>query len=221
MHTSTVTGVALGGTALDLRGADPLSLLTLGAVDQNADSVGWSFALDDTPFIDLGEGEVATLTYTVELRDSAAVTASGEMVITVTGTKDAPRCKPRFRHGDRGRDYPDGTPEPGVPTVSGNVLDNDTDTDLRDTLVVTEVACRPGDVGEIVQGDLGAVVINTNGSYSYTLDNALDATKVLAVSDTGTENFLCGISDGVSLRDSFASLTITLTGTNDAPVANP
>jgi VCBS repeat-containing protein len=88
---------------------------------------------------------------------------------------------------------------------SASVLDNDFDFE-GDTLTVA-----PGSFS----GTFGTLTLNANGTYSYVLNaNA----QTLAQGQTGQDIFTYTVSDG-SLTDT-ATLTITITGLNDAPVAN-
>ncbi|TGR16179.1 VCBS domain-containing protein, partial [Mesorhizobium sp. M8A.F.Ca.ET.197.01.1.1] len=60
--------------------------------------------------------------------------------------------------------------------------------------------------------------LNSDGSYSYTLDNGLASVQQLAEGATVTDVFSYTNSDNHG-GSSSANLTITITGTNDAPVA--
>ncbi|XOJ72920.1 VCBS domain-containing protein [Candidatus Pelagibacter sp. Uisw_114] len=100
----------------------------------------------------------------------------------------------------------------------------DTDIDGDDTanLVVSAVRVgssegsgTPGTVGQALTGTYGQLTLNTNGSYSYVANQ--DAADALDAGDTATDVFNYTISDG-SLTDT-ATITITILGTNDAPVA--
>jgi VCBS repeat-containing protein len=104
------------------------------------------------------------------------------------------------------------TDEDTLLTVSGpGVLSNDTDpAGSYDTLTVT---------GYSATSTLGAtVVVNTDGSYSYdpTTSTIL---QTLAVGATATDTFSYTVSDGEGGSDT-GTVTITVSGVNDAPVAN-
>ncbi|MEM9038630.1 MAG: Ig-like domain-containing protein, partial [Actinomycetota bacterium] len=108
--------------------------------------------------------------------------------------------------------------EDSVPDVSGNVLTNDSDPD-GDVLTVTSVAGNP--IGaEPIQGQYGTLAVNTDGSYTYTLDNDNPAVDALNDGETLTETFDYTVSDG-DLQDT-AQLDITINGSTDAtpPVIN-
>jgi VCBS repeat-containing protein len=74
-------------------------------------------------------------------------------------------------------------------------------------------------VGTTVTGTYGSVTINSDGSYSYTLDDSAgSAADHLAQGDHVTDTFTYTATDEHGAT-STATLTINITGTNDAPVA--
>ena len=92
--SGTPTAVWSGGAMPD--GVDVASLidpaaLTLGSVaaDGSAQTVGWSYAA--TADLDwLADGETLTLTFDVAADDGNGTSAAAPLVITITGTNDAP-----------------------------------------------------------------------------------------------------------------------------------
>src|SRR5690606_32784520 len=99
-------------------------------------------------------------------------------------------------------------------SVAGNVLANDTDVDAGAELTVAEVEGEADNVGVAVAGAYGQVTINADGSYSYALNNALAAVQSLNVGQTLTDSFSYTVTDEHGAT-SQATLTITITGTND------
>ncbi|MCX7707476.1 MAG: putative Ig domain-containing protein [Anaerolineae bacterium] len=93
-------------------------------------------------------------------------------------------------------------------TVSGNVLANDTDPDASDVLAVS----NPG----TYQGLYGVLVLNPDGTYTYTLDTGHPVVRALAQGESLSEAFGYGISDGSLPGQS--ELTITIVGRNDQPL---
>ncbi|GAH11132.1 unnamed protein product, partial [marine sediment metagenome] len=71
----------------------------------------------------------------------------------------------------------DGTPFPGDPLATGNVLTNDTDADTGDTKEVVGVAAGTvggplaAGVGDPIVGTYGTLVLDADGVFNYTLDN--------------------------------------------------
>ena len=94
------------------------------------------------------------------------------------------------------------------------------DTDVEnDNLSVTEIRIgstegsgTSGSVGSFLNGTYGKLKIRSNGSYRYVPND------VLGAAETGVDWFNYTVSDGNGGTDT-ATLKITVTGINDAPVA--
>ncbi|MGB7346412.1 MAG: DUF4347 domain-containing protein, partial [Pirellulaceae bacterium] len=152
-------------------------------------------------------GNVADLDYTVT--DPRGLSDSGTITIFVNAPPTA-------------TDNSGSVTEDTALTETGNVItDNDgngVDSDPNGTvLTVVSVDGAGGNVASSVAGSYGSVQINSNGSYTYTLNNSLSAVNNLTTGDTLTETFTYTIDDGFGLTDT-ATLTITINGTNDAPI---
>ena len=111
-----------------------------------------------------------------------------------------------------------------VSNGSGDIIDNnDTDADDSASLVVSAVRIggvegsgTAGTVGQALTGTYGQLTLNANGSYSYVANQ--DAADDLDASDQVTDVFNYTLSDGTATDT--ATITITVTGINDAPVAD-
>ncbi len=99
--------------------------------------------------------------------------------------------------------------------VSGNVLSNDSDSDAADVLRVSSVNGNPTNVGVVVSGTYGDLVLDEDGDWSYTPNAAANA---LAAGEKVNDTFSYGIGDGHG-GGATASLSIEVVGMNDAPVA--
>ncbi|TPL78844.1 VCBS domain-containing protein, partial [Mesorhizobium sp. B2-3-12] len=100
--------------------------------------------------------------------------------------------------------------------VSGNVLSNDSDVDTGDTHSVTAVNGSAANVGNNLAGTYGTLHLNSDGTYTYTLNNALASVQALAQGATATDVFSYTNSDNHGGTSS-SNLTVTINGTNDAP----
>jgi VCBS repeat-containing protein len=94
-HAANITIVyATGVTTGLLNGAVPSEWLSLGPLSDSTDggqgSQSWSFSAPDSYFDYLADGEVVTLTYTVEVADHHGGFTSQNIVVTVNGSNDAP-----------------------------------------------------------------------------------------------------------------------------------
>ena len=117
---------------------------------------------------------------------------------------------------------PDGTPFPGDPLATGNVLTNDTDADLGDTKIVVSVQAGTtiSDAGTPIIGTYGMLLLAADGTFTYTLDNADPDTNALAQGEAVSDIFTYTMADGEGTTSS-TTLTINITGTNDAPTGSP
>ncbi|MDB5814738.1 MAG: hypothetical protein JWN23_1855 [Rhodocyclales bacterium] len=107
---------------------------------------------------------------------------------------------------------------PWIMTADAGVLANDTDADTGDALTVSAVSfgTTAGTVGTALVGTYGALTLTADGSYSYLANQA--AAEALGAGQTATEIFNYTVQDSAGAT-SATTLTFTVTGTNDAPVA--
>ena len=163
---------------------------TYGSLVLRADGT-WTYTLDNTlPATNaLAEGATATDTLTILAADGT----EGTVTITVTGAGD-----------------------PGVieGTLRGAVTENDRSTSSASgTVMVTDVDGATITAQTSVDGTYGSFSIETDGTWTYTLDNTRPATNVLAEGATETDSFPIAASDG-----STATIRIRVMGGNDAAV---
>ena len=121
--------------------------------DTTGDGVGqvtWNFSVNDSALDYLGAGDVVTQTYTVTVNDGASGTVSRAVVITITGSNDAPIITA----------HDDGAVE-SIDASAGNLTDSGTvsfaDVDLSDvhTASVTFVSSTFGpQLGSLTAGPL-------------------------------------------------------------------
>ncbi|MFO0181097.1 MAG: VCBS domain-containing protein, partial [bacterium] len=144
-----------------------------------------------------------------------------QVTITIQGANDAPIGVNDTNIAVEAGGLANGT---AGTNPTGNVLTNDTDVDSGDTKTVTAVAAGSvsnpaGSVGSSVVGTYGSIQIAANGSYTYTVDNSNAAVQALRLtSQTLSETFTYRMADSLGLN-SLATVTITIQGSNDNPVA--
>ncbi|QJP08925.1 VCBS domain-containing protein [Pseudomonas multiresinivorans] len=153
-------------------------------------------------------GETLREVFTYRMRDTAGATSDARLTVTVQGADDNPVAR------DDNNVASDETP---APQATGNVLPNDSDVDGGDRLTVSGIRTgeetasgTAGVVGQPIAGRYGTLVLNADGSYTYTID--LSNREVLAAAGLGQilkDYFTYTISDLVGLTDQ-AQLTITL-----------
>ena len=152
------------------------------------------------------------ISYTV--RDTAGLTSSATLTVTIHGADDAPVAVADVASATEAGGTNNGTP--GI-DPTGNVLTNDTDVDAGDTKTVSALA--NGKVGAAITSSYGTLTLNADGSYTYGVDNANATVQALrTASGTLTETFTYTMQDTAGLTSS-ATLTVTIHGADDAPVA--
>ncbi|VXB87839.1 hypothetical protein PSEUDO8AS_40114 [Pseudomonas sp. 8AS] len=114
-----------------------------------------------------------------------------------------------------------------IVTITGDVtpgtVGQDYDVDGT-TFTVTGIAAGSpstapnSGVGTVINGTYGTLTLAADGSYSYSLNSALAAVKNLAAGQVGNDVFTYRITDADGATDT-ATLTIRVTGNNDAPIA--
>jgi VCBS repeat-containing protein len=111
--------------------------------------------------------------------------------------------------------------------ATGNVLDNDANSDgVKPTAVRSVSSALSGQSSGValggsatLSGAYGALTLNSDGSYSYTVDDSLAEVDALLPTSTALQDqFEYTVSDGLGNTVS-ATLTIEIDGSNDAPVA--
>jgi VCBS repeat-containing protein len=155
-----------------------------------------------------------TETFAVPVIDNGGLTASTNVVFSITAANDAPVAVADAASAA----------EAGVnagSNATGNVLTNDTDVDASDTKAVSAVAfgATSGTVGSALAGAYGSLTLNANGGFSYAVNNANASVQALRTAgQTLTETFSYTVVDAAGAT-STSTLTVTITGANDAPVA--
>ena len=176
----------------------PLSAGTYGTLTLAADGT-YTYTLNNSlPAVQaLGAGETLTDTLSYGVVDNHGAIGTGTLTVTISGTNDAPTATAAAAS----------VTEDLALTANG-VLPPPRDVDIHDTLSFLPKAAEPG--------LYGTLTLRADGSYTYTLNNALPAVQALGVGETLTDTFTCTVSDGHGGTGS-STLTITVNGTDDAP----
>jgi large repetitive protein len=172
-------------------------------------TVSWSYSVANAATQFLAAGQTATESFDVTIDDGHTGTVTQTVTVTVTGTNDAPTISVAVSTGAVTEDS--GDPLTAVGTITFD------DVDLTDTHTTSVLASATNTLG----GVLTATVSNTatgagDGTISWSYSVANAATQSVAAGETVTESFDVTISDGHS-GSVTQTVTITVTGTNDAP----
>ncbi|NMN79663.1 VCBS domain-containing protein, partial [Pseudomonas sp. KD5] len=200
-HTSN-GNIAWSGGTLD---AGVASALVAGfSVDHNSWDYSTSQNLDF-----LGAGETITFSYKVIATDNSgtanAASAMQTVTITITGSNDAPVLS--FATGNDAGAVQEDTSL----SVSGQFSSTDID----------HAATATWSIAGSNTGTYGSIAVDGAGKWTYTLANGTDgvasAVQSLKVGETHNEVFTIQVSDGLGGVDT-QQVTVTVTGSNDAPV---
>jgi|GEM_PF-3393656 len=176
----------------------------------------------------LQTGSSLSEVFTYTASDGATQSGSANLVITITGTNDAPVAV-----ADTATAVEKGGVSNAIAGIdpSGNVLSNDTDVDTGDTRTVSAILAgttgtattvtatsASASTGTTVTGAHGTLHIGTDGSYTYVVNQNDTAVQALLPTSTAlTDTFTYTVKDAAGLTDNTKTLVVSITGANDAP----
>ncbi len=179
---------------------------TYGKIILNADGT-WEYILDHSKKAvqDLSSGDNREDRFTVVIKDGNGGTKETDIVIDVLGTNEGPI--PNV-NGD-GSSFIKATEDVHSDTnpVTGN-LTNDITSPDGDTLSFRLLA----------DSAYGTLTVNSDGTYSFVLNNSLNVVQSLSKGQKVTESLPILVSDGTNELNT--TITIEITGANDKPTIN-
>jgi VCBS repeat-containing protein len=173
------------------------SALSLTQTGTNDGSIAWDFNVPNSEVQYLAAGETVTATYTITVTDDSGTgtnTTTQDVTVVITGTNDGPVAVAGT----------DAASEDGA-IVSGTLTETDSDTTDTHTFAL------------ISNTSEGNAVVQPNGDYTF--DPGADF-QDLALGETRDVSFTFEVTDNNDAT-SQNTITITVTGTNDGPVAQP
>jgi VCBS repeat-containing protein len=230
----SITGVTVATSGNDTDAALPNNATLLGMFSPQSGvvigntattgTVNWTFNGGTDAFDYLAVGESLTLTYTVTIKDDNNASVTQDVTITVTGTNDAPTIT-------AATDVSDTLAETeGALSTTGSFVVSDVDT--TDVVSITGVTVATSGKGSDAAlpdnatllgmfSPQSGVAINgssNSGTVNWTFNGGTDAFDYLAVGESLTLTYTVTLADdnippGTVTQD----VTITVTGTNDAP----
>lgn len=201
--TASEDGATLLGQVL-ANDSDPeggaLSASPLNAVGSAGGSIGTDDSgnlvfIPGTAFDDLAVGQTRNTTFTYTLQDEQGATASATITVTVQGANDAPEARDDHYH----------VSEDGGHSL-GSVLANDSDIDSSE--IWADIHTTQGSNG-------GTFSQDDSGNLIFVPGSAFDDLAPGQTRDTSF-SYVLRDSDG---GQSTATVTVTVHGANDAPVA--
>ena len=199
LSLDSIDGVTVTSSNATINGIDASSAVSFTSPNVTFDPAGLFDALKAS--------ETATVVIDYTMSDDDGASASSTLTITVTGANDAPVAVDDATYA---------TDEDSVLTVAApGLLGNDTDVE-NDLLSVVKVNGDSLNVGSTIALGGGSLTVQSDGSFTFNPDGGYES---LAVGDTATETFTYLPNDGTVDAAAPATVTITINGVNDAPVA--
>jgi len=194
----------------DLTNASARTLVPHDSTGTGSGSVDWTYKITDSALDFLADGQTLTVTYDITVADyhngvATGTSSSQTVTVTYTGSNDEPVVSGTVS---------DALVVEDAPVSVLNALANASDVDDGATLSVVNVP------GVDVPGSLPAGVTYDAVNHTFTLDPGNAAYQHLAEGATTTVTVNYGVSDGIVTTPTPASVSWTITGTNDAPVVS-
>ena len=222
--------VSTTGELMDLKWSHSDSLpegveaaLRSGEFTLNDAKTGWEYSISNAATQFLAAGETVTLTYQVTVDDGHGVLVNKDVVLTITGTNDLPVVTADNAALTEDNGLPEGHQDiPADLTAEGAI--SFTDVDSSDSHIVSTTGelldlkwshsdSLPEGVEAALRG--GEFTLNdAKTGWEYSISNA--ATQFLAAGETVTLTYQVTVDDGHG-TPVMETVTITITGTNDAP----
>ena len=182
---------------------------TYGTMSIDTVTGKWTYILDNTLAAtqSLKEGQLENQSYTARVTDDKGGYVDQTIIITIKGSNDSPVAVADTN----------ATSENVMLTVTAanGLLANDTDPDAGATHAVSAVNGVTGKVAAAITGNHGGTfTIAADGSYTFNPGSNFD---YLAVGETGSTSVNYTVIDDKGAT-SGSTVTVTITGTNDAPV---
>jgi len=216
IYQTEITAVQLAAlanndvTKIDIstdKGVLTLSSVSLAALGTN--TITYSYQLNDTQ--DHSNGTVGdAINITVTDGDADGNSSTQSAILTIAIVDDVPIAT-----------LDSATITEDHNTVDGNVFTNDQIGADSVTLPITSVSTGLSDspvgaanIGQALNGNYGSLTLNSDGSYTYSLNNDLPAVQALTPADSLEDTFSYTITDQDG-DTATTSLTITINGAND------
>ncbi|SEM32948.1 VCBS domain-containing protein [Bradyrhizobium sp. OK095] len=190
--------------------ADLQTALTAALHDSTGTGVGsvdWTFSIKDADLDFLSPGETLTVQYDVIVAD-ATTTSTQTVTVTINGTQDPLLVTPvTVAASDTAAN------DTGALIASGLIADVSHPVDLSTPRSIVDVNGSAANVGSLVAGAHGSLLLNSDGSYAYYADASVDP---LQAGDHASDVFNFTVDDGQG-HQATTTLTFNVAGVNDNP----
>ncbi len=172
----------------------------------------WTYTIDNSLATTqaLKEGQSVTQTYTVRVTDDFGAYKDQTVTITINGTNDAPvitnAAAALLGTVVEAGNLDDGTAVTGTTSATGTLSASDVDSGATQTWTLQGTPST-------TYGSMALV----GSKWTYTIDNSLATTQALKEGQSVTQTYTVRVTDDFgAYKDQ--TVTITINGTNDAPV---
>uniref|UniRef100_UPI001445C801 DUF4347 domain-containing protein n=1 Tax=Crateriforma spongiae TaxID=2724528 RepID=UPI001445C801 len=224
---ASVEAVVVSGDEDGMGSAALLAMMSVGAnpvVDGSSTTgtINWTFDSGSEAFNHLAVGEALVLEYTIRAKDSQNASDDQTVTITINGTNDAPD----ITVGSSDSDNEALTETDSGLSVSRTLSVEDLDTTdvvgaSVGSVVVTGDDNGIGDPALLSMMSVGANPVidgsSTTGTINWTFDSGSEGFDHLAVGESIVLEYTITATDA-QLATDVQTVTITVNGTNDAPI---
>ena len=180
----------------------------------------WTYEVSDAAIEYLADGETRVEKFTVAVTDAHGGTDFKTIEVTLTGTNDAPVIDIKDESNIKASitEFADQSPEEntGNHTAQGSLPVSDLD--LSDVQTVKFTTASPGYLGTFTPTITDNTTKDGSGSIDWSFQVADSELDYLPAGKTLTQIYTVTVDDGHGGTDE-QTVTLTLTGTNDRPVA--
>ena len=207
---SAVWSASSGFVPADTIGALQTSLITAlhDSTGTGSGAVDWTFSIADLNLDFLSAGETLTVTYDVTVYDGST-SSTQQVSIVIDGAADPFIVTPVTVAVTDTANTDD-----GLLLASGAIADIAHAVDSSTPRTITEVNGSAANVGTLVAGAYGSLLLNVDGTYAYVANAAVDP---LQVGSNPTDQFTFQVDDGQG-NTTTTTLTFNVTGVDDNPV---
>ncbi|WP_420965872.1 VCBS domain-containing protein [Bradyrhizobium sp. B120] len=221
-------GPLSGGQISALTSASTLALTKTDSTGTGSGSVAWNYSAQDKTFDFLAAGQTLTATYVVTISDGHGGTTTQNVVVTITGTNDAPTISAGTTASGAFNEAAGVTGSTATDSASGTIAF--ADVDLSDSHTVTQgTPSFAWSGGALTTGQAGALASAStlaltktdstgtgSGSVAWNYSAQDKTFDFLAAGQTLTATYVVTINDGHG-GTTTQNVVVTITGTNDAP----
>ena len=229
--TPSVVSVATSGTTTGL-GSDTAALASMLTVTPapitadpgSANNLIWAFNSSSEAFDYLADGEHLTLTYTVRVTDGSGATDDQSVAITINGTNDVPVIS--IDSGDSAAKTLTETDATLTATDTLSVIDVDLSDNVTPSVVSVATSGTTTGLGSGTAALAAMLTVTpapitadpgSANNLTWTFNSSGEAFDYLADGEHLTLTYTVRVTDGSGASDD-QPVTITINGTNDAPV---